>query len=69
VHKFQKRFNDHTSKLVIHLEVIKRHMEAIRIHSHALLGLVELSHNCKLWGHFYWPDIPEVLEDPSHHYI
>jgi hypothetical protein len=69
VHKFQKEFNDHASRLVIHLEATKRRMEGARIHSCAQLVLVELGHNCKLRGRFYWPDIPGVLEDPSRHYV
>ncbi len=68
VHKFQKGFNGHASRLVVHLEATKRHMEAARIHSCAWLALIELCRNHELQGRFYWPEMPRVLEDPSHHY-
>jgi len=42
VYKFQKGFNEKTSQVVLHLEVIKKQMEAACIKLRTYMALLEL---------------------------
>jgi hypothetical protein len=68
-HKFQEQFNHHTGRTVIQLEAMKHQMEAAHICSYTQVVLKELAYACELWGHFYCPPIPGLLENPRRYYF
>jgi hypothetical protein len=67
--KFQKCLNEKTSQLVEQLDMTKKRMKAAQLHSRTQAALVELAQARELRGEYYWPHIPGILEDPSHHYV